>query len=423
MNKPVYLDNAATTPVDPRVVSRMVPYLYERFGNTAASTHAYGWNAEEAIELAREEVAGLLGCAPDDIIWTSGATESNNLALRGLTAGLRARGRHVVTLATEHASVLAPLRALADQGAIELTVLPVQASGHVEFELFEAALRPDTVLASVMWVNNETGVIQDIERLQRCCAARGVLLHVDATQAVGRVDVDLSRVAVDALSLSAHKLYGPQGIGALILRHAHRARLQPQLLGGSQQQGLRAGTLPLHQIVGLGAACTQARRAFAVDSDRIRWLRDRLWSGLAQLDGVFLNGDAHHGVPHILNIGFAGLPPLALIEKLAPQLAVSGGAACASSQPTPSPVLLALGRSEALALASLRLSLGRFTTVEDIDTAVEAIAQTVAELRAAARAPQPEDDEDCPMKRMRRRSLNRRAATAASIEGERHAGT
>lgn len=421
MKGPIYLDHAATTPVDPRVVSKMVPYLYERFGNAASSTHVYGWGADEAVEIAREEVAALLGCDPAELIWTSGATESNNLALKGVIGGVMGgvidgassthggRGGHVVSVRTEHASVLAPLRALQARGDIELTLLDVLPNGRIDPQVFAQALRPDTVLASVMWVNNETGVVQDIAALAAICGARGVLLHVDAAQAAGKVDIDLSAVPVDLLSVSAHKIHGPQGIGALFVRRELRDRLQAQQLGGAQEQGLRAGTLPLHQIVGFGEAYRMARRGMAVDNDRIRWLRDRLWSGLAQLDGVFLNGDAEHCIPHILNIGFTGIDALALIERLAPQLAMSSGAACASSKTAASTVLTALGRSEAQALASLRLSLGRFTRAEDIDIAIELIAAAVAALRAAK--PAADDDEDCPMKRMRRRARQRTVST------------
>lgn len=398
MKKTIYLDNAATTQVDPRVVSRMMPHLYERFGNASSKTHAYGWNAEEAIELAREETAALIGCAPSEIVWTSGATEANNLALQG---ALRKAGcGHALSVASEHASVLEPLRALQREG-FELTLLEVGANGLLDMQRFAAALRPDTVLASVMWVNNETGAIQDIEQLAAICRAHGALLHVDAAQAVGKLQIDLARMPIDLLSLSAHKIHGPQGIGALYVRDGVAERLAPQLLGGGQQGGLRAGTLPLHQIVGLGEALRLAHRSMAQDNDRVRWLRERLWGGLAQLDGVFLNGDAEHCIPHTLNLGFGGIDAAALIERLAPQLALSSGSACASTHLEPSHVLRAMGRSDAQARSSLRLSLGRYTTAEDIDAAIALIAGALSALRVA-HAPAA-GDEDCPMKRLRRR--------------------
>lgn len=414
MQAPIYLDNAATTRIDPRVIDKMLPYLYERYGNAASRTHVYGWSAEEAVEIAREEVAALLGCTPAELIWTSGATESNNLALRGTIAGLRARGRHVVSVCTEHASVLAPLRALAARGEIELSLLGVRPDGLIDPQVFADALRPDTVLASVMWVNNETGVVQDIPSLAAICRARGLRLHVDATQALGKLPIDLQAVPVDLLSFSAHKIHGPQGIGALFVRDGLRACIEPQQLGGAQEQGLRAGTLALHQIVACGEACRLARQTLFAETGRMTGLRQRLWNGLSKLDGAFLNGHATRYAPHILNVGFEGTPALALIEKLSPQLALSGGAACSSSRPAPSPVLLALGRSAAQALASLRYSLGRFSSEAEVDAAVALTAEALAGLRSAARKA-GEDDRDCPMKRMRRRSLQRAAALKPSI--------
>jgi len=431
MKKMIYLDNAATTPVDPRVVAKMVPYLYERFGNASSRTHVYGWGADEAIEIAREEVAALIGCEPAEVVWTSGATEANNLALRGIVQqALRTRGRaHVVSVKTEHASVLETLRALVSDGA-DVTLLDVDAKGLLNPDVVAAALRADTVLVSVMLVNNEIGVIQDIAAIGAICRAHGVWLHVDAAQAVGKVAIDLAELPVDFMSFSAHKIHGPQGIGVLFVRSGLAAHLAPQLFGGGQEQGLRAGTLPLHQIVGLGEAFHLARRGMAADNDRIRWLRDRLWAGLAQLDGVFVNGGMEQRIPHNLNVGFKGVDGQALIERLSLQLALSSGSACASSHLAPSHVLSALGRSDVEAIGSLRFSLGRYTTEEEIDTAIDWVAGEVAALRGAA--PEPlmlvsnsespvanaamlGDEEDCPMKRMRRR-MRRSTATESVPE-------
>ncbi len=414
MKRPIYLDNAATTPVDPRVVTRMVPYFYERFGNASSRLHVHGWGAEEAIEIAREEVAALIGCAPAEIVWTSGATEANNLAIKGIAQAAPFTRRHLVTISTEHSSVLAPLRALERQG-FELSVLEVDAQGRVDPQRFAAALRPDTLLASVMWVNNELGVIQDIAALAQKCRARGVLMHVDAAQAVGKIDIDWSAVPVDLLSLSAHKIHGPQGIGALVAREGLAARIEPQLHGGGQERGLRCGTLPLAQIVGLGEAYRLARLSMAQDNARIGALRDRLWAGLSRLEGLIRNGDPQHCTPHHLNLSFQGLDGDALIEALAPHLAVSTGAACASDQVEPSHVLRALGHSHALALASIRFSLGRFTSSDDIDQAISLLCARVAELQKARSGPVVPagvagDDPDCPMKRLRRR----RSAAAVS---------
>lgn len=414
MQPPIYLDNAASTRLDPRVLDAMLPHLGECYGNAASHTHVYGWRAEEAVARARAQVAQLLNCAGEELIWTSGATESNNLALRGLIAGLATRGRRVLSPRTEHASVLAPLRDLAARGQIELSLLDVRRDGSLDLQAFAEALRPGTVLASVMWVNNETGVVQDIAAISAICRAHGVLLHVDATQAVGKLAIDLSALDIAALSFSAHKLHGPQGIGALYLRREVRAHLQPQQLGGSQEQGLRAGTLPVHQIVGCAEACRLAQLALPQEGERLRRLRDRLWQGLSQLPGVFLNGHASVHAPQILNVGFEQLPPLALLEKLSATLAISGGAACSSAQAQASPVLLALGRSPQQALSSLRFSLGRYSSEQDVDLAIEQVAQALRQLRSAtAKTPAAGEEKDCPMKRMRRRAQQR----AAQIPG------
>lgn len=417
MQRAIYLDNAATTQVDPRVVTRMLPYLYERFGNASSRTHAKGWGAEEAVEIAREEVAALIGCAPSEVVWTSGATEANNLAIKGIAQAVRAGGGHIVTLRTEHSSVLRSVEALAREN-FAVTVVDVEPNGLVDPERFAAALRPDTLLASVMWVNNETGVIQDIAALAALCRARGVPLHVDAAQAVGKIAIEWAAMGVDLMSLSAHKIHGPQGIGALVVREGLAARLLPQLHGGGQENGLRGGTLALHQIVGLGEAYGLARRHMVLDNERIRALRDRLWAGIRAIDGVVLNGDDERRVPHHLNVAFRGLDADVLIGALAPELAVSSGAACASDHVDPSHVLLALGRSRELALASIRFSLSRFTTGEDIERAIELLRTRVPALRGAPGAVAvADDDPDCPMKRLRRRA-RARAAQAVPAAGE-----
>ncbi|MEW6168496.1 MAG: aminotransferase class V-fold PLP-dependent enzyme [Pseudomonadota bacterium] len=420
MKKPIYLDNAATTPPDPRVVSRMLPYLYDRFGNAASRTHARGWGAEEAVEIAREQVAMLIGCEPAEIVWTSGATEANNLALKGIAQNSPGTHRHIVTAGTEHSSVLEPLRALQRQG-FSVSVLAVEPSGLLDPERFAAALQPHTLLASVMWVNNETGVIQDIAALAAICRARGVLLHVDAAQAAGKIGIDWSAVPIDLMSISAHKIHGPQGIGALVVRKGLAPRLAAQMHGGGQERGLRGGTLPLPQIVGCGEAYRLARNSMATDNERIRALRDRLWAGIGALDGVRLNGDPEQRVPHHLNVSFSGIEADALLAALASELAVSSGAACASDHVEPSHVLLALGRSEDLALSSIRFSLGRFTNMEEIERAIEIVRAQVGLLRSAAPvAPgkaldDDPDDPDCPMKRLRRRAQARKAAAARRL--------
>lgn len=419
MKRTIYLDNAATTAVDPRVVARMLPYLYERFGNASSRTHAQGWGAEEAVEIAREEVAALLGCMPSEIVWTSGATEANNLALKGLARGSPHHRSHIVTVKTEHSSVLEPLRALQREG-FSVTELDVEPNGLLDPARFAAALRPNTLLASVMWVNNETGVIQNISGLAELCRSRGVLLHVDAAQAVGKIAIDWSAVPVDLMSISAHKIHGPQGIGALIVRDGLAGRLLPQSHGGGQENGLRGGTLPLHQIVGLGEAYGLARRHMTADNEWVGALRDRLWAGIGRLEGVTLNGDRERRIPHLLNVTFRGLDAYTLMGALVPDLAVSSGAACASDRIEPSHVLLALGRSEEMALSSIRFSLSRFTSGEDIDRAVEILLTRVPALRGAPTAPADigDDEPDCPMKRLRRRARSRAPSVTPSTVGQ-----
>ncbi len=378
--RPVYLDYAATTPVDRRVASRMLPYLTETYGNPASRSHGYGWAAEEAVELAREQVCALVNADPREIVWTSGATESNNLALKGAAHFHRGRGRHLVTLATEHKAVLDSMRELEREG-FEVSVLPVQESGLVDLELFAATLRPDTVLASVMFVNNETGVVQDIAALGALCRARGVLFHVDAAQAAGKVPIDLDRLPIDLMSLSAHKVYGPKGIGALYVRRKPRVRIEAQMHGGGHERGMRSGTLPVHQIVGMGEAFWLARENMAADNARIGALRDRLWAGLSKIEAIALNGDARHRAPGTLNVSFNYVEGESLLMGMK-DVAVSSGSACTSASLEPSYVLRAMGRSDELAHSSVRFSIGRFTTEAEIDFTIAQVTEVVARLRA-----------------------------------------
>jgi len=376
---PVYLDHAATTPVDPRVVRRMLPYLTEIYGNPASRSHAYGWVAEEAVELAREQVSSLVNADPREIVWTSGATESNNLALKGAAHFHRAKGNHLVTLASEHKSVLDTMRELEREG-FEVTVLPVQESGLVDLAVFEAALKPGTVMASVMFVNNETGVIQDIAAIGALCRTRGILLHVDAAQAAGKVPIDLATLPVDLMSFSAHKIYGPKGVGALYVGRRPRVRIASQMHGGGHERGMRSGTLPTHQIVGMGEAFWLARENMASDNARIRGLRDRLWSGLQKIDAVMLNGDAERRAPHYLNASFNYVEGESLLMGIK-EVAVSSGSACTSASLEPSYVLRAMGRNDELAHSSIRFSIGRFTTADEIDFTIDLITRVVSRLR------------------------------------------
>ncbi|WP_372527462.1 IscS subfamily cysteine desulfurase [Piscinibacter sp.] len=378
--RPVYLDYAATTPVDPRVASKMIPYLTERFGNPASRSHAYGWAAEEAVEIAREQVAQLIGADPREIVWTSGATESNNLAIKGAAQFLKSKGRHFVTVATEHKAVLDTMRELERDGA-EVTVLPVNADGLVDLAAFEAALRPDTVLASVMFVNNETGVIQDIAAIGSLCRARGVLLHVDAVQAVGKVGIDVTTLPVDLMSMSAHKVYGPKGIGALYVRRKPRVRIEAQIHGGGHERGMRSGTLPTHQIVGMGAAFDLLHRDMGTELERVRALRDRLWAGLSALEEVHLNGHPTQRTPHHLNASFNYVEGESLLMGIK-DVAVSSGSACTSASLEPSYVLRAMGRNDELAHSSIRFTVGRFTTVDEIDFTIARVSEVVRKLRA-----------------------------------------
>lgn len=377
--QPVYLDYAATTPVDPRVAHRMLPYLTQLYGNPASRSHAYGWAAEEAVELAREQVASLVNADPREIIWTSGATESNNLALKGVAQFHQARGRRIVTLATEHKAVLDTVRELERQG-FEAVVLPVRENGLVDHAEFEAALVPGTLLASVMYVNNETGVVQDIASLGALCRAHGVLLHVDAAQAAGKVPIDLDALPVDLMSFSAHKLYGPKGIGALYVRRKPRVRIASQMHGGGHERGMRSGTLPTHQIVGMGHAFWLAREHMQQDNARIHALRERLWAGLSKIEAVALNTDLAHSAPQYLNVSFHYVEGESLLMGMK-DIAVSSGSACTSASLEPSYVLRAMGRPDELAHSSIRFSLGRFTTEAEIDLTIARVTDVVARLR------------------------------------------
>jgi len=377
---PVYLDYAATTPVDRRVAARMIPYLSDFFGNPASRSHAYGWAADEAVELAREQVCALIGADPREIAWTSGATESNNLAIKGAAHFYKSKGKHLVTLATEHKAVLDSMRELEREG-FEVTVLPVLPSGLLDLDLFAATLRPDTLLASVMFVNNETGVIQDVAAIGAICRAKGVLFHVDAAQAAGKVVMDMDKLPIDLMSLSAHKIYGPKGIGALYVRRKPRVRIEAQMHGGGHERGMRSGTLATHQIVGMGEAFWLAHKCMSSDNQRIASLRDRLWAGLSKMAEVVLNGDEQHRAVQYLNASFNYVEGESLLMGIK-GVAVSSGSACTSASLEPSYVLRAMGRSDELAHSSVRFSIGRFTTVEDIDFTIAQVTEVVARLRA-----------------------------------------
>ncbi len=368
MKLPIYLDYSATTPVDPRVVDAMVPWLREHFGNPASRSHAFGWEAEKAVETAREHVAALVNCDPRELIWTSGATESTNLALKGAAHFYKDKGRHLVTVKTEHKATLDTMRELEREG-FEVTYMDVRPDGLLDLAQLEAALRPDTIIVSVMFVNNEIGVIQDIPAIGDMCRARGIIFHCDAAQATGKVVVDLGQLKVDLMSFSAHKTYGPKGVGALYVRRKPRVRLEAQMHGGGHERGLRSGTLPTHQIVGMGEAYRIAREEWATESERIRMLRDRLWAGLSQIEQVYLNGDLEQRVPHNLNVSFNFVEGESLIMAIK-DIAVSSGSACTSASLEPSYVLRALGRSDELAHSSIRFTVGRFTTQEEIDYTV-----------------------------------------------------
>lgn len=379
MQLPIYLDYSATTPVDPRVVDAMIPWLRDNFGNPASRSHSFGWTAEKAVEQAREHVAALVNCDPRELIWTSGATESINLALKGAARFNKEKGKHLVTVKTEHKATLDTMRELERDG-FEVTYLDVEENGLLDLPKLEAALRPDTILVSVMFVNNEIGVIQDIAAIGEMMRSRGIVFHVDAAQASGKVVIDLSQLKVDLMSFSAHKTYGPKGVGALFVRRKPRVRLEAQMHGGGHERGLRSGTLPTHQIVGMGEAFRLAREEMATDNERVRMLRDRLWEGISQTEQVFLNGDWERRVPHNLNASFNFVEGESLIMAMK-DVAVSSGSACTSASLEPSYVLRALGRSDELAHSSIRFTVGRFTTPEEIDFTVDLMMRQVARLR------------------------------------------
>ena len=380
MMKTLYFDYSATTPVDPRVAARMIPYLTEHFGNPASRSHPYGWEAEAAVEEARAQVAALVGADPKEIVFTSGATESNNLAIKGAGHFYSAtKGKHIITVRTEHKAVLDTVREMERQG-FEATYLNVADNGLLDLDVLRAAIRPDTVLVSVMAVNNEIGVIQDIEAIGRICREKGVIFHVDAAQATGKMPIDLKTLPVDLMSFSAHKTYGPKGIGALYVRRKPRIRLEAQMHGGGHERGMRSGTLATHQIVGMGEAFRIAKEEMATENERIRMLRDRLYTGLKDIEEVHLNGDIDQRVPHNLNVSFNFVEGESLIMAIK-DLAVSSGSACTSASLEPSYVLRALGRSDELAHSSIRFSIGRFTTEEEVDYAIKLLHEKIGKLR------------------------------------------
>ncbi|HRP23571.1 MAG TPA: IscS subfamily cysteine desulfurase [Thauera sp.] len=379
MKFPIYLDYSATTPVDPRVAEKMIPWLTEHFGNPASRSHAYGWEAEKAVEDAREQVAALVNADPKEIIWTSGATESNNLAIKGAAHFYKGKGKHVITLKTEHKAVLDTVRELEREG-FEATYLDVQENGLVDLDVLKAAIRPDTILVSVLFVNNEIGVVQPIAEIGELCREKGIIFHVDAAQATGKVAIDLERLKVDLMSFSAHKTYGPKGIGALYVRRKPRVRLEAQMHGGGHERGLRSGTLATHQIVGMGEAFRIAREEMAAENVRIGKLRDKLLAGLTDIEATYVNGDLEQRVPHNLNISFAYVEGESLIMAIK-DIAVSSGSACTSASLEPSYVLRALGRNDELAHSSIRFSIGRFTTEEEIDYTIDLLHKKIGKLR------------------------------------------
>jgi len=376
---PIYMDYSATTPIDPRVADKMIPFLREQFGNPASRSHAYGWSAEAAVEEARANVAALVGADPREIIWTSGATESNNLAIKGAAHFYQSKGKHLITVKTEHKAVLDTVRELEREG-FEATYLEPQENGLITLEQLEAAIRPDTILVSVMLVNNEIGVVQPIKEIGELCRSKGIIFHSDAAQATGKVHINLAELKVDLMSFSAHKTYGPKGIGALYVRRKPRVRLEAQMHGGGHERGLRSGTLAPHQIVGMGEAFRIAREEMDTELAKTKALRDRLAKGLMEIEEVYVNGDMENRVPHNLNVSFNFVEGESLIMAVK-DLAVSSGSACTSASLEPSYVLRALGRSDELAHSSIRFTIGRFTTEEDIDFAVGLLKSKVGKLR------------------------------------------
>lgn len=376
---PIYMDYSATTPVDPRVVDKMVPFLYQHFGNPASRSHRYGWHAEQAVETAREQVAALLNADPREIVWTSGATEGNNLALKGAAHFYSGKGKHIVTVKTEHKAVLDTCRELEREG-FEVTYLDVGEDGLLGLDALRAALRPDTILVSVMMVNNEIGVIQPVAQIGELCRAKGILFHCDAVQAAGKILIDLEALKIDLLTVTAHKVYGPKGIGALYVRRKPRVRIEAQMHGGGHERGMRSGTLATHQIVGMGEAFRIARLELAEESRRVAGLRDMLLAGLRQLDEVYVNGSMASRIPHNLNVSFNFVEGESLIMGIK-GVAVSSGSACTSASLEPSFVLRALGRSDELAHSSIRFTLGRYTTLAEVEQVIQMLLATVTKLR------------------------------------------
>jgi cysteine desulfurase len=379
MKLPIYLDYSATTPVDPRVAQKMIPYLTEHFGNAASRSHAYGWKAEEAVEEARENVAALINADAKEIVWTSGATEGNNLAIKGAANFYKTKGKHLITQKTEHKAVLDTFRELERQG-FEATYLEVEQNGLVDIEKFKAAIRPDTILASIMMVNNEIGVIQPVWEIAELCKAKGIIFHCDAVQGAGRVEIDMQKFKADLLTITAHKIYGPKGVGALYVRRKPRVRIEAQIHGGGHERGFRSGTLATHQIAGFGEAARLAKIEMAAENKRVGALRDRLWDKIKDMEEVYVNGDLERRIPHNLNVSFNFVEGESLIMAVK-DIAVSSGSACTSASLEPSYVLRALGRSDELAHSSVRITLGRFTTEEDVDFAADLLRRKVVKLR------------------------------------------
>jgi cysteine desulfurase len=378
-NSPIYLDYSATTPIDPAVADAMIPWITEKFGNPASNTHVYGWDAEQAVEDARKEVASLVGADSREIVWTSGATESNNLAIKGAAQFYQDKGKHIITLKTEHKAVLDTFRDLERIG-FEATYLDVQSNGLLDIDVLNAAIRPDTILISIMMVNNEIGVIQDVEAIGNICRSKGIIFHVDAAQATGKVEINLQKLPVDLMSFSAHKTYGPKGIGALYVCRKPRIRIQAQIHGGGHERGMRSGTLATHQIVGMGEAFRLARINMQKDNEYIQKLQQHLWNGLKDIPDVYLNGDAEKRVPHNLNVSFNYIEGESLMMAMK-GVAVSSGSACTSASLEPSYVLRALGRSDELSHSSIRFSIGKFTTIEQINYTIDLMKKAIVRLR------------------------------------------
>jgi cysteine desulfurase len=376
---PIYLDNSATTKVDPRVLQKMLPYLSEEYGNPASRSHVFGWSAEKAVENAREQAANAVGCDSKEIIWTSGATESINLAIKGAAEFYQDRGKHLITLKTEHKATLDSMRELERHG-FEVTYLTPESNGLVDLAKLTAAIRPDTILISILHVNNEIGVIQDIQAIGEICRERNILFHVDAAQSIGKTELCLKDLNVDLMSFSAHKVYGPKGVGALYIRRRPRVRLIAQIHGGGQERGFRSGTLPTHQIVGMGEAFAIAIAEMKTETPRIKALQQKLLNGLSKMEEVYINGDMEHRVAHNLNVSFNYVEGESLIMAIK-DIAVSSGSACTSASLEPSYVLRALGRNDELAHSSIRFSIGRFNTEEEIDYTIKLLTEKIGKLR------------------------------------------